>query len=575
DAQNNTLLSGKIPTSVGLLIVTVCETHLNFSTPSWSLFPMYTCLPDHFIDKVADISPTEWILQISNFTYTLPPPSSASPITTVAPPNAAINTTVMILSRTASASIASVSAVTTASALASTFADSDAADAQMLVSILGSPCVCSATSPTQQREGSVLLLALSPFSSLGSSWAAIGNSLLCCVLVGLHVLVIRTLSKERSAPHHHQRPPRSVQHADTVLSRWLHDNGSTIARLQLLARLRFPNASCTLMLLLVPGVVRAVVDSANALSDSDSSDAPASIAGICVGVVFVLWCTSWCVEWIAYRHVDGDVKCVRRARSLSTATCLRFELHKHPHKLFQPIPRSVAKILLPHGCWQPQPARLAYGSVVSSYVEKWRRAWVVVPVANIVVQILSGVDVSGSAPAACDALQGLTLCVLASVCAFIAYARPHRALLASYLVCASLVLTMVTALLGLLCRHGAVSPDAVSGFGVFASVAMFVFKLYHVLMPIVERRLMGRNGGVVEAVCSPVELEVVRKSEMEEVNSAVRRGKRPISVTSNQPREGEGSTRDVQGLQSDLQQAEALRQLIEAITDAKRCSSLL
>ncbi|CUI14471.1 membrane-associated protein, putative, partial [Bodo saltans] len=127
---------------------------------------------------------------------------------------------------------------------------------------------------------------------------------------------------------------------------------------------------------------------------------------------------------------------------------------------------------------------------VSSYVGRWRRAWVVALGGNLAVQVLSSIDGSGSS---CDALQSLTLCVLAGVCVFIAYARPHRALLASYLVCASLVLTMVTALLGLLCRHGAVSEDAVSGFGVFASVAMFVFKALNGALFIGEKKLLRRN----------------------------------------------------------------------------------
>ncbi|CUG86678.1 membrane-associated protein, putative [Bodo saltans] len=223
-----------------------------------------------------------------------------------------------------------------------------------------------------------------------------------------------------------------------------------------------------------------------------------------MGSLFVV-SASWSVEAIAYRHIEAEITTTVTPTPPAAATAtkeirtqlkqqlpiIRFAIHQRPAQLFRPVPRCVSAVVLPCGAWEPQIARSSYGVVVAPYVRKWMRVWVVMPVSNMIVQILNGIDVDGSA---CDALQGLTLCVLAGVCVFIAYARPHRALLASYLVCASLVLTMVTVLLGLLCRHGAVSSDAVSGFGVFASVAMFVFKLYHVLMPIVERRLMACNG---------------------------------------------------------------------------------
>ncbi|CUE65383.1 transmembrane protein, putative [Bodo saltans] len=175
--------------------------------------------------------------------------------------------------------------------------------------------------------------------------------------------------------------------------------------------------------------------------------------------------------------------------------------------------------------WQPLNAKSSYGGIVSPYVEQWRRAWIVLPAANIVVQILNGIDANGGST--CDALQGLTLCVLACVCAFIAYARPHRALLASYLVCASLVLTMVTALLGLLCRHGAVSPDAVSGFGVFASVAMFVFKLYHVLMFFVEKRQSSKLSTSIESAFLPNGSELSKMSERPRPRSGANRRRSP------------------------------------------------
>ncbi|CUE69239.1 GP46-like surface antigen, putative [Bodo saltans] len=373
--------------------------------------------------------------------------------------------------------------------------------------------VCSATSPTQQREGSVLLLALSPFSPLGSAWATTGNSLLCCVLVGLHVLVIRTLWVARCRSKTSGRKIRQLQslHATTLLGRWLGDDGDAVpnkqTRRHVLARLRFPNASVAMVLLVVPGVVRGAIDVVVMPSTDGGTLSTREKVALGVGVVFVTLAVC-VVEFGVYRHVNAEVSLslsfsvasphrnAAHPRS-SHSCCLRYVCHQCPAKLFRPVPSVLSHIALPKGSWESAAARTAYGGVVSVFDVRWRRAWVVLPSANIVIQVLSGVD--GGSAGGCDAVQSVTLLVLRGVCAFMAYARPHRALLASYLVCASLVLTMVTALLGLLCRHGAVSSDAVSGFGVFASVAMFVFKLYHVLMPIIERWLLGRGSNVVRA----------------------------------------------------------------------------
>ncbi|CUF20695.1 GP46-like surface antigen, putative [Bodo saltans] len=500
DIQNNTHLYGSAALQQSLSIVSACGTQLCRDA---AFTGTYVCVPSGALaNSIANGVTLELLVALAAYTVTQRSCSTTSVAPSAAPLSLGKNNATYEFLPTYS--INTISGVACAAALGAALSAVEAADAQMLVSILGSPCVCSTTTlPPQQQEESVLLLALSPFSPLGSAWAAIGNSLLCCVVVGLHATAVFMLFAK--VPQAIQQPRRTP--FNTWLGRWLQKNKSNDSRTRrrIIAQLRFPNVSVTLLMLLVPGVVRACMMTANSFvnpgNDSDGDSPLLSAVAIAIGVLFVL-CACGFVEVVAFRHANAEVMSANSRRSgvnhlpreAGEQLLLHFVRHQNPTRLFKPIPRRIALVALPRGAWEPQAARTAYGGVVSSYLAPWRRVWVVVPGANIVVQLLNGV---GGDDTTCDALQSITLIALACVCVFIAYARPHRALLASYLVCASLVLTMVTALLGLLCRHGAVSSDAVSGFGVFASVAMFVFKLYHVLMPIVERRLMARNVGLV------------------------------------------------------------------------------
>ncbi|CUF21010.1 GP46-like surface antigen, putative [Bodo saltans] len=484
DAQNNSKLIGPINLPVTTFMITSCDTQLCVDRPQLAL---QVCLPSGFVVGAINADKSTILTRLFAFSYSTPSCTAATTapsIPTLPPPSngpAATNQTATTLDnqRSASGAIASVAV------LGAVVAAVDASDAQMLVSILGSPCVCSTTT-SQEREGSVLLLALSPFSPLGSAWAAIGNSLLCCVVVGLHSVtatIVSSRCERRSATR--CSLSKASQRNTTLLGRFLHDSVKCERR-RLFARLRFPNLSVTVLMLLLPGVVRAVVSVAGMMPTSPQPSYSLDVAAFPISIVFAIFGGCF-IEEVAFRHVDAEVSNPSPSSQLTT---LRFSYHRHPLHSSKVVPAALSAIALPRGAWEPSLARASYGGVVSAYIGEWRRAWIVLPLANLIVQILNGIDGGDST---CDALQAITLIVLASVCAFIAYARPHRALLASYLVCASLVLTMVTALLGLLCRHGAVSPDAVSGFGVFASVAMFVFKLYHVLIRFVEHRMLKRS----------------------------------------------------------------------------------
>ncbi|CUG45132.1 GP46-like surface antigen, putative [Bodo saltans] len=517
DAQNNTHLSGTLTSSVWLQIASTCGTALCAEA---STSATLTCLPSGFVANQADdASPSQIVMEAKsyNISTSICPqtvsPSPAPPSSTLAPPPplTAIpqpNT----LSTTAATSVAGI---TTASAAVSAMFGADAAEAQMLVSILGSPCTCSGgTSATS--DGSVLLLALSPFSPLGSSWAAIGNSLLCCALFGVHVLGVCVLDALAATAEHTSPKRQSVPfyRPDTsFLGRW---RSSQRGRRGLLMRLRFPNLSVSLVLLLIPGVVRAVMSVINNFSSGSMDDVALSVVAIVIGVVFLATAAA-ALELLVYRHIDTEVLLAKgeqqqdsltvqggslrsqqrghkqfRSNDASGALLLHFINHVHLETVFSPLPRNISRVVLPSGFWTPPSARKAYGTMVSSLTDAGRRWWCALPVVNAIVQVLN--SVSGGGSRACDALQSLTMVVLACACVFFAVVRPHRALLASYLTCVSLLLSCLVTLLAMLCRLGSVGRSAVDGFGVFVSVAMMVMKAYQAGVPYMEAWLRRRNG---------------------------------------------------------------------------------
>lgn len=169
---------------------------------------------------------------------------------------------------------------TSATVLGSVLAAVDAADPQILVSILGSPCVCSSmTLPAQGRRvcappRTEPILAAGVF--MGRDWQLVAR------LRAVHVVLARRLKFK------HQREVRQeVARIDSVLGRWFHSH--SVHSRDIAAELRFPNLSVVLLLLLVPGVVRCAVDVLNTRhDDDDGGHAGLNISAIAVGIVFVL-----------------------------------------------------------------------------------------------------------------------------------------------------------------------------------------------------------------------------------------------------------------------------------------------
>jgi Leucine-rich repeat (LRR) protein len=476
DAQNNSNLWGHV--SPGLFGgITLCGTDVCVSSSNSSTLVFYFCYPSVFLQQLPLVD-ASIVMQLGSDTRyrrslpacPIPPPTAsiAHPVETDQP-----SSEYLVWTSATESAAALLTAVVGAAAMVGV----DAADVQMLVSILASPCVCRTATSSSQAP----LLILNPFAHLtGPSWSVIGSVLTCVALTGLHALgvAVLLLSQHEQQPSQQRGRRSGVQmHCTTVLlGRWLAESHR---RRGTAAMLRFPNLSIIVMLFLLPGVARSTVQIASAL---DSSPHQVDIAAIVIGFLFC--CTGVAlVELMVYRHI-----CVELARKRGGGrSAIQFAMYHHVHKLFAPIPRAVAVVALPVGSWEPRRSRISFGCVVSSFHGEWHHTWRILLVTNVFVQILSGIG------NACDAVQGLTIGALLIACSVIAATRPHRALLASLFVCCSLSLSICSVVLGMLCRHRQVDSDALNSFGVFASFMLAVFKCYHVGMPLVERWLVQRN----------------------------------------------------------------------------------
>ncbi|CUG93144.1 GP46-like surface antigen, putative [Bodo saltans] len=479
DAQNNTFLFGGFQGFLSpVLMTSICSTKV--CNQNRNLFLVFACLPIGTMSATRSIA--DWLVLWESETddgctsFIAPAANATTSRTIPFPTDVNDSTEVEIRTFLSSASIATVTVFT------SFVTGVDAADAQMLTTVLGSPCTCSSTAAVA-TERSILLLALSPFSPLGSSWAAIGNSLLCCALVCAHIVLVCIVDRRM---HHEKSSVASSAkvRGSTALGRWVARGCRW--RPSVLMRLRFPNLSVSVILLLIPGVVRAVtsvLDGFPAAGDSTGL----SVAAVVIGIVFVL-CSAIAVEMLVYHHVNASEGVKNAAQQQQMR--IQYATHRHIERIFAPIPPYVSRITFPQGRWEPEVSRKSFGGIVARVNGRRRRSWCALAMINIGVQILNGV---GGGDAVCDALQSLTMIVLVCAAAFFAVIKPHRAPLASYLTSLSLLLSCVVTLLAMLCRLDSVDRSAVDGFGVIVSVAMMVMKVYHIALPYMEAWLIGRN----------------------------------------------------------------------------------
>lgn len=510
--QDNPRITGEIRTLSSVVVVAACNTSLCSSIGTTGcLSPNYAMASldgmDYF--AAAQILTNATTLSPMRVCGAPTPPPTLRATKTPLIPNNNDNEMPPAEEVAALQTTAGVAVVNSVVSLASV----DAADAQMLMSILSSPCMCSAvrvaSSPT------IMGLASSPFAPLGSdAWVVVGNVALCLLLIALHcgalhVVTIRGLWPSVAT----DRKPATVSAAADApqrgsgsyyLRRWLECSWYNPAAVRAaMVRLQFPNFSAKFILLLTPGVIKSVSALANRAEDSGLS-----VTSMVVGAGFVAALT--CVlEFVVFRFTTDNMtnnrkndRQTRRKHSSSVSTILRLTFeHYHLQRTFPTVSRNLAKFALPRGAWKKDDDRKSYGLLVSSWMKGSERFWMLMPTLNLVVQILSagssdedeesssGGDASATT---CDAIQSITIVLLLCTMSLILVRLPYRSLLSSYFAALGLVLTSLTVLLGLLCRHDVVDSSSVSSFSVFVSCLMAVSKVYSLVLPFAETRLQKK-----------------------------------------------------------------------------------
>ncbi|CUG59786.1 GP46-like surface antigen, putative [Bodo saltans] len=510
DAQNNTLLSGPVPFG----IVSACGTQLRKQPIQFPPLLTTVCFPPHSSGLVDDIDNTnlsdltQVISLMAPYVFTLQDCCSTTslPSAPVTPPATSEEPVNSLAPGVSSSTKDAAAAIVTVTVIMSAISAIDASDAQMLAAVLSSPCTCqNGALSTTTSTSSTTMLGLSIFSPLGSEWSVVGNVLLCLTLMAIHGLCVMAMPKPKMNA---QSDVSSIETPRPSRLTWWRNTPHYSETLDQISRLRFPNVSVAMVLLLAPGVVRGVANTsqnfANASEEKNDSSVRLRIVAIVVGIVF-LACTMLCLELIVYQHIDDEMVNLEDRTLPSSSAAMRRKRGMTHHqrrfyyapyqqivKVFAPVPRLVALIALPRGYWGPDAARNSYGGLVSKFIERWRRVWVVLPISNLIVQILSEIEDQ------CSVTQSLTLCILLATCIFFFTAVPHRAQLSSYLTCLSTGLTFVVAVFALACRlePNDVSMNDVSSVGVFASLVAMLCQVYNIALPFVEQWLLRRNGAI-------------------------------------------------------------------------------
>lgn len=156
--------------------------------------------------------------------------------------------------------------------------------------------------------------------------------------------------------------------------------------------------------------------------------------------------------------------------------------------VYKPVPRAIARCVLPRGDWLPNGSRAAFGGPIGSYTHPWRHMWLLFPCVTIASQVLL------STPSGCDVVGSL-LCLLLLCCAIgLLWWKPHRALLCTVTAAARLLGTMLSSLFGImLCRHGVVGADVVGQIALVASVLSTSTSFIDLGVSMLARWLVQRN----------------------------------------------------------------------------------
>ncbi|CUG93999.1 GP46-like surface antigen, putative [Bodo saltans] len=351
--------------------------------------------------------------------------------------------------------IASATSFSTATSLVAIVGvvQGDPGAAQMLVVLLGSPCVMPDSSGTRrsslQLPATALaslcpILLLTQNSDVDPAVVIGANIGLSAAVLVVQVLVVAALCWRRG-------PSFPLSPAEV---------------LPVAALARFPAVSIKVALWLLPGTLWGVVQ-------LHATDAYAGALRYIITVVAACYALGvlYMLDVLVYR------RCV-----LSESFGLVFSEFSTPFVFSPPVPRVLAPYVCSRlGVWGPADQRKSFGSpMVVSYLPRYSRwVWVVGPLVSMAVIILNTVDPDGiiSAVVACDGLQGAAVALLLATALFYAVCMPDRSVLISLVFSLGNGHNAIVSLLGLLSRHEIISRDAVVTTAVVGAYVFMAGKL--------------------------------------------------------------------------------------------------
>lgn len=375
--------------------------------------------------------------------------------------------------------------------------DNSGGSAQLLLATLSSSCTC---------DGHALLpreaqLALSPFALVeggsreenerGIILGNIGLLLSVLALQGAAVAAASRFGWLSGQPggdrDEGNRPRVSRGRHRQKRSSWslkeLVQRLGDLCRTPQASRLRFPNISIQVSLMVAPGIAYAGV----VLLSADRSDDAlhASVVVGTIGIAVVL-STVAAIEWFVMRLLVSH-----------PTDGLTFRLFRPAMPFSPPVPPRIAAFVLSRqGEWLPMERRDSFGKLAAPYQPRCARwCWAVGQIAVLAAAALAGVRTRS--PSACNALQAVAAGLPLAAGLWYLLRRPHRAQLASVFVALTLLHTAFVSILSIFCRLGAVSKEDLLRCAAVGSYIAIVGRVYVVLLPLAERRIIAGRTFIV------------------------------------------------------------------------------
>ncbi|CUG87320.1 GPI-anchored surface protein, putative [Bodo saltans] len=434
-----------------------------------------------------------------------------------------ITSTLAVFDRNFSSFLPSLGTITgsaiAATAIVNAISDTNSGSAQALLTILHSPCTCTAVGPSSQQEERgnqhqemeqvsvprTASLALSPFVLIGDSVGpfevivgnvalSIGALIVHCTVVVIHHLLCADDDKSQMVELNDDASaqPKPPAHSNLLSAHRLACSPSG-------ALFRFPSATFRFTAFLVAGIVWGVAQLLSSpgfftgngaeegkinddlFEDAQGFDTITVLLGTCIGIVFLIGLGA--ILYVV----------VLQSWILDAAQGLHFESFSsvrgdNSNPFSPPFPPRVASVLCSReGQWGPIPRRAAFGSPIATPFMPWcfKWAWAIGPTTSLIAVALSTAKPpSTHRTRTCDGIQAVLICLHIIAAAVFAKLLPHRSIMRSLLAAFSNALNGAVVVLSLLCRYELVGRDSPI---IVASVGGYMSLCGSVLMFVVDR----------------------------------------------------------------------------------------